>query len=92
MKRFILILAACTISSMLRSQVEDPSPTSKTEQQLENLAEAEEVETEDDSYLQSLAQFRKNRINLNTADAGELKELLILSDLQILNQPLHNYY
>lgn len=56
-----------------------------TEQKLENLTDAEQAETEDDSYLQELEQFRKNPVNLNTADESELKELRILSDLQISN-------
>lgn len=56
-----------------------------TEQQFENLTDAEQAETEDDSYLQQLEQFRKNPVNLNTADAAELKELRIITDLQIEN-------
>lgn len=54
-----------------------------TEQQLENQTDADQGETEDDSYLQELEQFRKNPINLNTADADELKQLRIVTDLQI---------
>jgi hypothetical protein len=57
--------------------------TSTEEQQIENLTEADQSETEDDSYLQQLEQFRKNPINLNTADENDLKELKILSGLQI---------
>ncbi len=60
-------------------------PGSKTEQQLENLAEQQDGETEDDSYLQSLVEFKKNPINLNTAGDGDLKELKMISDLQIQN-------
>lgn len=56
-----------------------------TEQKLENLADADQAETEDDSYLIELEQFRKNPVNLNTADENELKELRILTDLQISN-------
>ena len=55
------------------------------EQQLENLTDAEQTETEDDSYLQQLEQFRRNPINLNVADINELRELRILTDLQIVN-------
>jgi hypothetical protein len=54
-----------------------------TEQQLENQTDADQGETEDDSYLQELEQFRRNPINLNTADADELKQLRIVTDLQI---------
>ena len=56
-----------------------------TEQQLENQTDADQGETEDDTYLQDLEQFRKNPINLNTADADELKQLRIVTDLQIAN-------
>ncbi|MGZ8557767.1 MAG: ComEA family DNA-binding protein [Chitinophagaceae bacterium] len=55
------------------------------EQQLENLTDADQAETEDDSYLQQLEQFRRNPLNLNTADVNELRELRILTDLQIAN-------
>ena len=57
--------------------------TPVTEQQLENLSDADQSETEDDSYLQLLEQFIKNPLNLNTADENELKELKVLSGLQI---------
>lgn len=56
-----------------------------TEQQLENQTDADQGETEDDSYLLELEQFRKNPINLNTGDADELKQLRIITDLQIAN-------
>ena len=56
-----------------------------TQQQLENQTDADQGETEDDSYLQELEQFRKSPINLNNADADELKQLRILTDLQIAN-------
>ena len=35
-----------------------------TEQQLENLADTDQAETEDDSFLQELEYFRKNPLNL----------------------------
>lgn len=56
-----------------------------TEQQLENLTDVDQAETEDDSYLQQLEQYRRNPINLNVAEANELRELRILTDLQIAN-------
>lgn len=60
-------------------------PGSNTEQQLENLTEQLEGETEDDSYLQSLVQFRKNPIDLNISDADEIRELRLISELKIQN-------
>src|SRR5689334_18671909 len=59
--------------------------TTTTEQQLENLTDADQSETEDDSYLQQLERFRKDPVNLNTAEENELRELKILTDLQIAN-------
>jgi hypothetical protein len=56
-----------------------------TEQQLENQTDAGQGETEDDAWLQELEQFRKNPVNLNTADADELKQLRIITGLQIAN-------
>ena len=65
---------------------DDPvAPGLAAEQQLENLAGQLETETEDDSFLQSLLQFTKNKININTAGQGEFRELKMLTDLQIQN-------
>jgi hypothetical protein len=55
------------------------------EQQLENLTASEEAETEDDSHLLVADQFRKHPLNLNNADADDLRELNLLSGLQIDN-------
>lgn len=59
--------------------------TQTTEQQIENITEADESETEDDSYLQSLQQYLKNKLNLNSATDVELKEFSFLTPLQIAN-------
>ncbi len=56
-----------------------------TEQQLENLTDVDQAETEDDSYLQQLSYYSRHPLNLNIADATELKELRVLTDLQIEN-------
>ena len=55
------------------------------EQQLENLTNVEQNETEDDSYLQQLEHFKKHPLDLNAADAGDLEELVYLTGLQIDN-------
>jgi hypothetical protein len=57
--------------------------TPVTEQQIENITEADESETEDDSYLQSLQHYLANKLNLNVATETELKEFPFLSPLQI---------
>ncbi|MBM3415492.1 MAG: helix-hairpin-helix domain-containing protein [Bacteroidetes bacterium] len=56
-----------------------------SEQQLENQTDADQSETEDDNWLQDLEHFRKTPVNLNTAGAEELRQLRIITDLQITN-------
>lgn len=81
MLTILLTVAAIHYSSFIVAQ---EIPVS-TEQQLENQTDAAEEETEDDTYLQDLEHFRKMPLNLNTADADELKQLRVLTDLQIAN-------
>ncbi len=82
MKKFVLIFLFALLNSLFCFSQDIPV---STEQQLENQTDADQAETEDDAYLQDLEQFRKNPINLNTADAEELKLLRIVTDLQIAN-------
>lgn len=79
----LLCIALFIHHSLLAIHAQDIPPV--TEQQLENLTDADQAETEDDSYLQQLEHFRKSPVNLNTADAAELKELRMITDLQIAN-------
>lgn len=58
-------------------------PPAGTEQHLENLTDASQAELQDDSFLQSWEQFKKNPLNLNTAEENDLQELKILTALQI---------
>lgn len=82
MKKMFFILMFLLLFKSAVAQVADPV----TEQQLENNTENnQDVETEDDSYQQQLQQFLKNPLNLNSADESELKELRILTPLQIKN-------
>lgn len=73
---FILIFCVCFVSAVAQE-------TQVTEQQVENITEADESETEDDSYIQSLQQYLRNKLNLNTATEVELKEFPFLSPLHI---------
>ena len=78
---FILFLVATDIAA----QVTEPI-TPNTEQQLENVTENnEDLETEDDSYLQQMVQYIKNPIELNYADAAELNQLRMLTPMQVQN-------
>lgn len=84
MIRSCIILLFCFITVAATAQ-ENPV----VEQQIENITEVDESETEDDSYLQSLQQYLKSKLNLNTATEVELKEFPFLTPLQIVN--LLNY-
>lgn len=88
----ITILSLQLVSKNIQAQDVPPEPTAPqqpaippvVEQQLENLTEAnEDAETEDDSYLQNLAHFIKDPINLNYADEGQLQDLKFVNPVQI---------
>lgn len=85
MKKCLFILFLFHYSSFVFGQEILPV----AEQQLENQADAGQVETEDDAYLNDLEYFRVHPINLNTADAKELKQLWLITDLQIENLLLY---
>jgi hypothetical protein len=80
---FILLLFTIHYSPFTLNAQE--TPVSTLEQQIENLTDIDQAETEDDSYQQQWERFRKNPLNLNTADENDLRELKILSGLQIAN-------
>ena len=74
------LLTACCVPGYIFAQV----PTTTGEQQLEAITEnSDDNETQDDSFLQQLQQFLRSPVNLNTADAATIKELMVLSPLQI---------
>jgi hypothetical protein len=80
MKSFSVILTILFSASMAAGQ---EGQGSITEQDLEILSAATDSETEDDSYLQQLEQYKKYPLVLNDANADELADLGILSSLQI---------
>lgn len=53
------------------------------EQKLELTVEADEFETEDDTYLQHLEYWKKYSLNLNAATENDLQQLRLLTPLQI---------
>ncbi len=71
------------VTADIAAQVAEPI-TPNTEQQLENVTENnEDIETEDDAYLQQMVQYIKNPIKLNEADAAELSQLQLLTPMQV---------
>ena len=80
-----LILLLCIFYSA-KAQEKKVEPPPIIEQQLENLTEnSDDVETEDDSYLQEMQHFIDDPVNLNNATESDLKQLKILTELQIQN-------
>jgi hypothetical protein len=85
MRILVFIIFLFSIPVHIHAQETEPV-TNTTEQQLENITENnEDLETEDDTYLQQMLQYIKNPINLNTAVATDLKELRVLTPIQIQN-------
>jgi hypothetical protein len=81
-KRLISLLFLCglTLCFYINNAQELPS---SIKQQLENLTDATEEETEDDTYLQQLSFLYKEPMNLNTATLDDLQVFYFLTDLQI---------
>ena len=78
MKRAWLCYMCCCLLHVVQAQ-ENPV----LEQQIENITEADEAETEDDTYLQNLQQLARNKLNLNIATEEMLLGFQFLSPLQI---------
>lgn len=81
MKKLLLIISYSCKCLYMYSQ-ETPVVA---EQQLETLIPADDAEPEDDTYLVELERLRRQPLDLNSADRGELTELHMLNDLQIEN-------
>jgi len=81
----VLLVMLILFLTVVRTAAQVTEPiTSNTEQQLENVTENnEDLETEDDSYLQQMVQYIKNPIELNYADAAELSQLRMLTPIQV---------
>lgn len=84
MKKYLIGLFLLWISIQAKGQ-EHPV----TEQQVENITEADETETEDDTYLQWLQYYQRHPLNLNTATAEDLYHFPFLHPLQIANLLRH---
>ncbi len=84
--RICLVLFIAGVPVFAKAQETSDEPPAVIEQQLEDMTAAnEDIETEDDGYLQQLHHFLKEPINLNYVDAGLLEQLNMLSALQIAN-------
>src|ERR1044072_1606127 len=79
---YIVVLLLLHISFGFTQEI-DSTEDVATERQMESLADNDETESEDDSYLQQWQELKKRKLNLNLATESELQELHLLTDLQI---------
>ncbi|UAY51737.1 ComEA family DNA-binding protein [Ferruginibacter albus] len=82
----VLFLAGSGVKAQVADSIPDVQDNPVLDQQLENAtSNSDDNATEDDSYIQLLRQYARNRLNLNTATAEEMEDLQLLSPLQIEN-------
>ena len=80
MRKILAIIIGFFLFHPLYAQVTEEN---NFEQQMENLTEAEESETDDDSYLQLLQVFSRDPLDLNQATEGDLLIFRFLNPIQI---------
>src|SRR5882724_452094 len=83
MRRFLAMMVIFISGTACRAQETVPEISPEQSARLEDQVALKQTEIEDDSYFQTLDHFRKHPINLNDADEEDLKELHLLSALQI---------
>src|SRR6476469_7084520 len=80
MNRLLFFIGLLLLSQIIKAQ----DVPAKTQEQLENMAEArEEEDQQDDSYLLQLEYYTRNPLDLNTATEEELQAIKLLNGLQI---------
>jgi hypothetical protein len=82
MKKLAIISCFLVAPFFVQAQ-EEETGNGLIEQQLENMAAAQESETEDDYWLQQLERYKKYKVNVNRVGADELRELMLLTELQV---------
>ncbi|MEO5683676.1 MAG: helix-hairpin-helix domain-containing protein [Chitinophagaceae bacterium] len=78
-----LLLFLTLLTGFTAAAQEKEKTFSTLEQQLENMAEANDAVPEDDALLQQLNYLGKHPLNINTAGAEELAALNMITGLQI---------
>lgn len=83
--RVVLLIFLFFHVNLGHSQEIEPEITTTIEDQLEDIAEASDSESEDDSYLQQLVFFKRHPLNINIITADQLRDFKMLSELQVQN-------
>ena len=79
MRKIILLVSAM----ILRVEVFAQEIPVNLQQQLEDQAERSAERLEDDAWLQQMETFSRHKLNINRADADDLRRLGILNELQL---------
>src|SRR5436190_23170433 len=79
--RFMLLAFCFAIS--LKVSAQNPTPDDPTEEKIERIAEEAGEEVDMNTLLDKLLYYREHKIDLNNTNREELKELMILNDIQI---------
>ncbi len=81
---FFIFLLTFFSSTQLKAQTPiDPPTDDATEQKIEKIAEEAGEDVDANTLLDKLNYYREHKINLNRTSRDELKDLLLLSDIQI---------
>jgi DNA uptake protein ComE-like DNA-binding protein len=90
---FLFVYMHCVAQTTQKIEKQQQQTSTTDEQQLENITNSnEDAETEDDSYLQQMISFQKNPININYATEAELRELRVLTPIQIASLVSYRNY
>ena len=90
---FLILSVQCAAQAPQKPEKQQEPPNTVTEQQLENnTAGNADNETEDDSYLQALVQYKANPLNINYASETTLKNINLLTPLQVQNFMAYRSY
>lgn len=83
---FLLIQIFCFAQEPQKKEKPQEPTSNFVEQQLENITDnSEGEETEDDAYIQQMRQYARHPLNINYATEADLKNLRLLTPIQIKN-------
>lgn len=90
LNRYNSLIFLFTLFCIGKVMAQQPDTTKYTgaeeiEQQIENLAERSDVETDYSDWAEEINLLRQRPVNLNSGDENELRRLFFLNDLQISN-------
>src|SRR5688500_13244888 len=84
MRRSFLFAILISLSSLAWAQTPvEPPDDDATEQKIEKIAEEAGEEVDANTLLDKLNYYRENKIDLNKTNREELRDLLLLNDIQI---------